>query len=118
VECQFGEDKLINMKLEELVKYLVHPHDLEVLYQGKKLNSESLLIYMNGALDLKSEISIFEIEETEDDLIFEKNGERYFQLFPIEYAIELVESDLDLKDKEYSNLEIAKRLLSYRLKDA
>lgn len=108
------------MKLEDLIKYLLNPEQLEVLYQEEEINTESeaLLIYMNGALDLKSEISVFEIEETEDDLVFERNGEKYFQLFPIDYAIELIESDLELKDKGYSDLEIAKRLLDYRLKDA
>lgn len=108
------------MKLEQLIKYLVNPEQLEILYQEKELNTESeaLLIYMNGALDLKSEISVFEIEETEDDLVFEKGGEKYFQLFPMDYAIELIESDLELKGKGYSDLEIAKRLLDYRLKDA
>lgn len=108
------------MKLEDLIKYLLNPEQLEDLYQEEEINTESeaLLIYMNGALDLKSEISVFEIEETEDDLVFEKNGEKYFQLFPIDYAIELIESDLELKDKGYSDLEIAKRLLDYRLKDA
>lgn len=108
------------MKLEDLIKYLLNPEQLEVLYQEEEINTESeaLLIYMNGALDLESEISVFEIEETEDDLVFERNGEKYFQLFPIDYAIELIESDLELKDKGYSDLEIAKRLLDYRLKDA
>ena len=108
------------MKLEDLIKYLVNPEQLEVLYQEQEMNTESeaLLIYMNGALDLKSEISVFEIEETEDDLVFEKDGEKYFQLFPIDYVIELIESDLELKDKGYSDLEIAKRLLDFRLKDA
>lgn len=108
------------MKLEDLIKYLLNPEQLEDLYQEEEINTESeaLLIYMNGALDLKSEISVFEIEETEDDLVFEKNGEKYFQLFPIDYALELIESDLELKDKGYSDLEIAKRLLDYRLKDA
>jgi hypothetical protein len=108
------------MKLEDLIKYLVNPEQLEALYQEEEINTESeaLLIYMNGALDLESEISVFEIEETEDDLVFEKDCEKYFQLFPIDYAIELIESDLELKGKGYSDLEIAKRLLNYRLKDA
>lgn len=108
------------MKLEDLIKYLINPEQLEVLYQEEGINieSEALLIYLKGALDLKSEISVFEIEETEDDLVFEKDGERYFQLFPIDYAIDLIESDLDLKNKGHSDLEIAKQLLDYRLKDA
>jgi hypothetical protein len=120
VECQFGVNKKIKiMKLEELVPYLMNSKKLEKFLE-KELNqeSEALLIYMLNELDLKSEISIFEIEETDDDLVFEKDGETYIQLFPIEYAIELIESDLELKDNEYSDLEIAQRLLEYRIKDA
>lgn len=108
------------MKLVELIEYLTNPEQLDELYQEQGLNTESeaLLIYLQGALDLESDIFIFEIEETEDDLVFEKEGIQYVQLFPVDYAIELIESDLDLKDKGYSDLEIAQRLLEYRQKDA
>lgn len=108
------------MKLINLIEYLESPDKLEALYVNEKLNtdSEALLIYMQGALDLESEVKFFAIEETEDDLVYEKDGIRYEQFFPIDYAIELIESDLDLKGKGYSNLEIAKRLLEYRIKDA
>ncbi|MDR7212728.1 hypothetical protein [Flavobacterium piscis] len=107
------------MKVVELIKYLTNPEQLDELYQEQGLNTESeaLLIYLQDALDLESEITIFEIEETEDDLVFEKEGVQYIQLFPVDYAIELIESDLDLKDKGYSDFEIAQRLLEYRQKD-
>lgn len=108
------------MKLVDLIKYLINTDQLENLYQEKGLNTESeaLLIYVKDALNLESEITIFGIEETEDDLIFESGGIMYFQLFPVDYAVELIESDLGLKGKGYSDLEIAERLLEYRLKDA
>ncbi|MBO9594934.1 MAG: hypothetical protein J7599_18670 [Niabella sp.] len=108
------------MKLVELIKYLTNPEQLDELYQEQGVNTESeaLLIYLQGILDLESDIFIFEIEETEDDLVFEKEGIQYVQLFPVDYAVELIESDLDLKDKGYSDLEIAQLLLEYRQKDA
>ena len=108
------------MKLIELIKFLTNPELLESLYQeqGLNLESEVLLIYMKGDLDLRSDISILEIAETEDDLIFEKEGLKYIQLFPIDYAIDLIEFDLNMKDKGYSDLEIAERLLEYRKNDA
>src|SRR5690554_2374555 len=101
------------MNVVELIKYLTNPEQLDELYQEQGINTESeaLLIYLKDALDLESEITIFEIEETEDDLVFENEGVQYTQLFPVDYAIELIESDLDLKDKGYSDLEIAQRLL-------
>lgn len=108
------------MKLVELVNFLIHPEKLVQLYneQGLNTTSEALLIYMQGSLSMESNIMIFEIEETEDDLIFKKDGMKYIQLFPIDYAVELIESDLNMKNKGYSDLEIAKRLLEYREKDA
>jgi hypothetical protein len=108
------------MKLPELSNYLTNPNLIEGLYEnlGISTESEALLIYMKDALDIKSDIKIFEIEETDDDLIFEKDGIFYYQLFPIEYAIELIEYDLNLKDKGYSNSEIAEKLLEYRQNDA
>lgn len=86
--------------------------------QGLNSESETLLIYMKESLNIDSEILIFEIEETEDDLVFEKGGIRYIQLFPLQYAVELIKEDLNLKDKGYSDLQIAKRLLEYRERDA
>ncbi|MNE38940.1 hypothetical protein D3C80_1328590 [compost metagenome] len=108
------------MKLVELIKYLTNPEQLDELYQEQRLDTESeaLLIYLQGNLSLESEITLFEIEETEDDLVFEKEGVQYIQLFPLDYAIELIEFDLDLKNNGYSDLEIAQRLLEYRQKDA
>jgi hypothetical protein len=108
------------MKFLELIGYLTKPERLKDLYQeiGVNIESEALLIYMIDVLNLKSEITIFEIEKTGDNLIFEKDGEKYFQLFPVDNVVELIESDLQLKDKGFSNLEIAQRLLEYRLNDA
>jgi hypothetical protein len=109
------------MKLEELVTYLMNPEQLEQLYKELGLNidseSEPLLIYMEGEIDLKSEIVFFESDETEDDLIFEKDGKRFVNIWDIDYAIYLLEI-LDLLDKGYSNVKIAQRLIEYRLNDA
>jgi hypothetical protein len=108
------------MKLTELVKYLLHPELLPDIYRKQNLNEESevLLIYMKEPLDIESEISIFEIEETEGNLFFDKDGVAYVQLFALPHAIDLIESDLDLKGKGFSDLQIAERLLEYRKNDA
>ncbi len=108
------------MNLENLVKFLLTPEQLGELFNEMNvdLESEALLIYMKDFLSLKSEIAIFPIEETEDDIQFKKDDIDYYQLFPVETAIELIEADLDLKDKGYSDLDIAKRLLDYRFNDA
>ena len=108
------------MKYVDIIQYLISPKQLDDLYEriGAAKDSEALLIYMKGALDLESEIYIFAIEETGDYLIFEKDGCQYYQLFPVGHAVELIENDLDLKNKGYSATEVAQRLLDYRLNDA
>ena len=109
-----------DMKYIDLIQYLINPKQLGNIYQipNEDSKSEALLIYMKDQLDLESEIAIFSIEETDDDILFMKEGERYIQFFPVDHAVDLVESDLDLKNKGYSDLEIAKRLLEYRINDA
>jgi len=99
---------------------LLNPELLDSFYREQHLNdeSEALLIYMQAEIDLDSEISIFEIEETEDYLDFKKDGVSYVQLFPLSHTIDLVEFDLDLKGKGFSDDYIAKRLIDYRLNDA
>lgn len=42
-----------------------------------------MLIYLKGALDLVADIAIFEIEKTEYDLVFEKEGVRNFNCVQI-----------------------------------
>ena len=97
----------------------MNPESLEQLYieQGVNTESECLLIYMNDKLEINSEVRIFEIEETEDDLSFEKEGIHYVQLFPIYMAQEMIEDFFKAYSTE-SNLDIAKRLLDYRINDA
>ncbi len=112
--------KYIYMNLTELVKYLTNPEKLDALYQDVKVNKESdaLLIFMKDALTLDSEIIIIEIEATGGEVLFEKDGIKYVELFPIDIAIELIESDLNLKETGYSDMSIAERLLDYRRRDA
>ncbi|WP_295230294.1 hypothetical protein [uncultured Chryseobacterium sp.] len=108
------------MNYLNFVDYLINPEKLESLYKKLQVNeeSEALIVYLKDSLDLTSEISIFGIEETDGDLVFKKDGTKYIELFPIDYAVDLIESDLDLKDRGYSNEYIAKRLLEYRVNDA
>jgi len=108
------------MKLVEFIKYLVNPGKLNEHFLQLCLNAESeaYLVYLENSLNLESEIFIFQIEETDDDLIFEKDGKRYIQLFSIDHAVDIIKYDLDLNNKKYADMEIAKQLLDYRQKDA
>ncbi|MDR2002375.1 MAG: hypothetical protein LBQ74_05030 [Prevotella sp.] len=107
------------MNLENLVDYLVNPMKLNVLYKDLNLNldSEAILIYMQDSLNIESKIFLFEIEETEDRIQYEKDGILYIQLFPVEYAAELLD-DFSVNYSGFSNFDIANRLLQYRINDA
>lgn len=108
------------MKLITLISKITDSVGLDQFYVEQKLDveSEALIIYMKESLDLDSDVYVFPIEETEDDLVFEKDGVKYIQFFPIEYTLDLIESDLGLKTGAYTDKEIAERLLEYRLRDA
>jgi hypothetical protein len=109
------------MKLINLIEYLKDQDKLEQLFEREKLNTESeaIIICMEKSIDLESEIKLFEIEETGGNLTFEKNGIPYVEFFPAYYAMEFVESYCDGPGgKAYTDLNIAKRLLEYRIKDA
>lgn len=108
------------MKIIDLIEFLIEPEKLPHLYAKFQFDHESvaILIYAKEVLSIDSDVYLFEMEETDDDLLYEKDNVKYIQLFPVDYAIELIESDLNLKNKGYSKEEIAEKLLDYRLKDA
>jgi len=108
------------MKLEGLIGFLLSPEKFERLYADFQLDPSSgaIMIYMENKLAIDSSITLFEVEETEDDLEFTKDGVTYIQLFPVFHAINLIEKDLGLKSSNLKHLEIAQRLLDYRLHDA
>ena len=105
------------MTLVDLIEYLVDPEKLESL-DLQRQETDCQIIYLKDNLSINSEVRIFGVEETEDNITHESEGDRYIQLFPVEMAIDVIESDLQLTGKGYSNKKIAKRLLEYRIKDA
>lgn len=108
------------MKLIELIGILFNSEKLGKLISALGLDTESdaLLVYMRENLCITSDIRFFEVEETEDELLFEKDGIKYIQLFPIEHIQNLIEFDLNMKNKRFSETQIAERLLEYRKNDA
>lgn len=108
------------MKLIELIGILFNPEKLGRLISALGLDTdyEALLVYMREDLCITADIRIFEVEETEDELLFEKDGIKYIQLFPIEHIQNLIEFDLNMKNKGFSETQIAERLLEYRKNDA
>lgn len=108
------------MNLIELVERITQPRGVDNILAGLSQNkqSEAFLVYLQKPLGVESEVTFFPIEETEDSLLYQKSGREYLQLFPLEYALELIESDLDLLGKGRNSHQIADRLLQYRINDA
>lgn len=103
------------MTLVEFVPFLFNPDSLITKYQ---LDEDfEAAIYMKEKIDIDSDIYIFSYDETDEDLLFEKEGVNHVQLFSLNHAMDLLD-ELDLRKKGLSNLYIAKRLVSYRLNDA
>lgn len=109
------------MKLIDLVKYLKDDTALERFYFENNINAEdeSLLAYMEDELHIDSEIHLLSWEETEDEVVIEKDGKRFIQLFPLNLGVEFYSyfEDYFLK-KNYDEKQIANRLLEYRINDA
>ena len=108
------------MKFENIIHYLLKPSKLIDLYAVYSINPESasIGIYMENSLDINSNIELFEIEETGGRIENVKNNRKYIAVLPVDLAIELIDYDLDLKDKGLTDLQIAQRLLDYSINDA
>ncbi|HEY4148597.1 MAG TPA: hypothetical protein VGM41_06705 [Chitinophagaceae bacterium] len=109
------------MKLVDLIEFLKDQDILEQLFEKENLNTDSgaINICMKRALDIESDIGLIEMEKTGGNLSFEINDIPYVELFPAYHAMEIVESYFGGNiGSRYNNLEIAKRLLEYRIKDA
>ena len=108
------------MKLLDIIDYLRRPERLQDLYDSLKLSkeSESISIYMKDAIDINSDLEFFEIEKTDGKLIYELNGTRYIELFPLEYASDIICNTFSEENRKLNNVELSKRILEYRINDA
>ncbi len=108
------------MKLIDLIPYLIDMEKLSNFYLENNLNfdSEEVSIYMVDKIDVNSNIYFFEVEETDGEVEFEKEGVIYLSFFPLEHTYELVKDELDLLNKGLTNQQISERLVQYRIYDA
>jgi len=105
------------MKLIELIRIIKEKSDLAKLTSFLNLNPESEvnLVYMEKHINLNSEICIFTFEETDDEIFYEKENILYIQLFALPDLLDLVTIDLTGNEFDnYSNLEIAEKIIDYR----
>lgn len=107
------------MNYLNFIDYLINPEKLDILLNDLNVDTESevLIVCFKDSIDINSEIAIFAIEETDGDLIFERDGNKYIELFPLDALQEMVEEYVNTY-KNISNNEIGQRVIDYRLNDA
>ncbi len=108
------------MNIVELVKYLKNISIAENLIRTSvpDIEYDVVDLYMENKLGLESEIVFFDATKIPNKLIIDINGVQYKNLFPLYLAQEMVQEYDKFNNYKLSDLEIAKKLLEYRLKDA
>ena len=116
----FVKNNFNNMKLIEFVEYIEISYTMEILYQNLGIIEldEDASIYMEGSLSLESNIAFFSLTETGGRTRFRKNEIEYTSFLPIDVAVDLLQSDLNLKSNKITNSDRADRLLRYAIYDA
>ncbi|XVJ65205.1 MAG: hypothetical protein HEQ40_03180 [Lacibacter sp.] len=107
------------MKLEDFINVIEEKKlDSLIITEGlDEIDLSEIIIYMNDAIDLNSEIQFLTIEETDDDLVYEKGNKKLYALFSIEHIVEELYNTLQLKSFSLSK-DKAKRLINYAINDA
>ncbi|MDR3713534.1 MAG: hypothetical protein P4L51_12005 [Puia sp.] len=108
------------MNLVQLIDHLKNMKEAEKFIESQIPGVEfgQIDIYLKDRLDINSEVNFFDAETIENKAEIEIHGQKYINLFPLCMMQEMVEA---YKNKTYENItdiEIAKKLLEYRAKDA
>lgn len=107
------------MNLIELIDHLKTSLKAEQLINQQIPGVEFDLVelYMKDSLGFESEIAFFDVETIPGNLIIEIDGIKYENLFSLSEIQEIVEQYVE-EYPNWSDLDIAKRILEYRLNDA
>jgi hypothetical protein len=109
------------MKLPDLLKALRSKHGFAELCHILEIDLDqeeeegAVLIYFVDKFDLNSDVRLFSETETDDLLVYEKNGVSFFQLANVFLIKHLIENDF--KEVEDFNL-LASAVFSYVKYDA
>jgi hypothetical protein len=108
------------MKLINLIDHLKNLSKTEELTETELPNVEfgQIDTYLEGSMDIESEVVFFDAEKIPDDVMIEVNGIKYINLFPLPMLQEMVEEYHNTYGEKMQDFEIAKNILDYRIKDA
>ncbi|RZK35818.1 MAG: hypothetical protein EOO61_11340 [Hymenobacter sp.] len=108
------------MNLLDFIDYLTQPRKLKDFYHthGISDETETLIIYLVGSLNIESAVKVLAMEETGGRSRLQLAGVDYVSLLGVDEAIELLTTDLTLQGKKVTHLDRANRLLEYAIYDA
>jgi len=108
------------VKLNELISHLKSVEEAEKIISIEIPDVEfgSIDIYLKDRLNIESEIRFFDAETIPNNLVIEVDGINYVNLFPLPMTQEIVEGYANLSAPKLNDIEIAQKLLDYRIKDA
>ncbi|WP_192350830.1 hypothetical protein [Algoriphagus sp. Y33] len=108
------------MNIIELIPYLKSLHKAESVSQVflPDIEFDLVELYVKDKLALDSEVVFLNADSIPNELKIELDGVLYENLFPLYMAQEMVEEYVKTYNDELSDMEIAKRLLEYRVNDA
>ena len=107
-------------KLPGFIPYRRAPDKLAEYYRHLGIPAQSACpaIYLRGALRTSSDIAVFELEETDGNREFTKNGVEYLALLGVNHAIELLEGEFPPKGNAVTHQAMASPLIEYAIYDA
>ena len=74
-------------------------------------------IYLDGGLTVNYEVNLLDAERIDNRLEIEIDGKKLVNLFPLHMAQEMVEEYVN-SGEALSDVDIAQKLIDYRIKDA
>lgn len=108
------------MNLAELVEHVRQreswPELLDKDMAG--VDIDQIDIYLRSKLDVESEVKFFDTEEIPNELEIVIDGVSYVNLFPMTMLREMINDYLERSGSSLSNMDIARKLISYRIVDA
>jgi hypothetical protein len=72
-------------------------------------------VYLKDSINEESELVIFDSEKIEGMIEMEINNEKYYNLFTLDHFVEVFE---DYSEPSGKDIEIAERIINYRINDA
>jgi hypothetical protein len=104
------------MTLLEIIPYFRVSGQIDAYLKSMGIDNEEgdVSVYMKDRLELASELQFLNDDQTQGRRVVDFNNSKYEELLPVYMIQEMVD---ELKD-EYSDHQIAERILSYAINDA